>query len=327
MRGNLKHSFLPGVSALAAGSRTAMRRTFAWIAISACLLATPQIAVAADDRPAWPLALRAQMLRLGEVDWRMRIAATPRCPAIESGTGLLIDHAAAYSEAARPALARELRMGDLPQVAAVASGSPAQLAGIRPGDEIVSIGGVSMASAFAQAADPSLFAEDVMDRLAALPAARPAALVLRRGRAQLGRTVIPLALCASRAVIDTGSALDAYSDASHIAVTSALIDFTANDDELALILGHELAHVILHRASPESPVDAIAAEQDADILGALIARCAGYDPGRAVAFWPRFEAHDPLRGERLATHPSPLQREQRIQTAAATFACPIATMP
>ena len=166
-----------------------------------------------------------------------------------------------------------------------------------------------------------------MDRLAALPAGQAATLVVRRGRAQLRKSVVPLAICASRTMLDTGNSLDAYSDTSDVAVTAALIDFTANDDELALIVGHELAHVILHRPPGAPPANALAAEQDADVLGAHIASCAGYDAARAAAFWPRFETLDPMRRERLATHPSPGQREQRIRSAAAGFKCPISAQP
>jgi Zn-dependent protease with chaperone function len=298
-----------------------MRRLPLWTALLASLLTAAQPA-AASDPPHWPLALRAQMLRLTEVGWRLRLAATPRCPRLAADIGVSIDHAAAYPEPARAALMRELRLGDSPQVAAVASGSPAARAGIRPGDEVLSIQGADMSAALAQSADPALFADEVMDRLAALPPGRAATLVVQRGRAKLRKSVVPVAICASRTALETHGSLDAYSDSSDIAVTSALIDFTANDDELALILGHELAHVILHAAAGGQSADPLAAEQQADILGAGIARCAGYDMRRAAAFWPRFEAHDPLRRERLATHPSPGQRELRI--AAAGFACPIA---
>lgn len=302
-----------------------LRRSLAWLALLACLPAGAPDVLAAEPL-VWPLALRAQMLRLAEVDWRMRLAASPRCPALAAGIGVTIDHASAYPEPARAALARELRLGDRPQVAAVASGSPAALAGVRPGDEILSIGAAVMAKALAGSADPSLFADEVTDRVAALPVGAPVRMVLRRDRAQVGKTVVPVAICASRTLLDTGGALDAYSDTSDVAVTSALVDFTANDDELALIVGHELAHVILHRASGPS-ADPISAEQDADILGARIAHCAGYDVRRAVAFWPRFDAQDALRSERLATHPSPGQREQRIAAAAAGFSCPVTATP
>lgn len=312
----------PRRRALSDIARPALRRLTLAIAALASLLAGAPPAIA-SHAPAWPLALRAQMLRLAEVDWRLRLAATPRCPQIASGIGVAIDHAAAYPQPTRDILVRKLRLGDLPQVAAVVAGSPAARAGIRPGDELLSIGAATMASELEQSADPALFADEVMDRLAALPAGHPATLVLQRGRARLRKTVVPITICASRTMLDTGSALDAYSDAHDVAVTSALIDFTANDDELALIVGHEFAHVILHRAADARTGDPIAAEQEADILGSYIARCAGYDLGRGVEFWPRFAEHDLWRQERLSTHPSPDQREQRIHNAAASFTCPV----
>ena len=282
---------------------------------------------AADTANRGPLALRVQMLRLAEVDWRLRLAATPRCPRAASGIGVTIDHAAAYRPADRALLARTLQMGEMPQIAAVAPDSPADRAGLRSGDELLAIGDVRVAETLAQTADPALFAEDVMDRLADLPEGRPVSLVVRRGRASLRKSVVPVAICASRTMLETRGSLEAHSDSHDIAVTSALVDFTANDDELALILGHELAHVILEAAVDAPPAESLAAEQQADLLGAAIAHCAGYDMARAAAFWPRFEAQDALKRERLATHPSPGQREARIRSAATGFTCPIDNWP
>jgi Zn-dependent protease with chaperone function len=263
--------------------------------------------------------MREQMLRLGEVDWRIRLAAGNLCPQMASGIGVVVDHAAAYASPDGSAFTRSLRMGKMPQVAVVAAGSPAAQAGVRPGDELVAIGDTAMADLLAASRDPSLFAEDVMELLAALPPGLPATLILQRGKASLRKKIAPVAVCASRTMLDSGRSLAAYSDSRDLAVTSALIEFTANDDELALIVGHELAHVLL----PRAPGAQQQQESEADVFGARLAHCAGYDVARAADFWPRYRAQDLLARSRLPTHPSPERREEAIRAALPTFTCPV----
>lgn len=299
-----------------------MRKMLSWPALLLCLLpGFAQAAQSSQDR--WPLELRTQMLRLAEVDWRLRVAAVARCPRQSSGTGLWIDHARAYALTDRALVQRLLRLGERPQIAAVAEGSPAARAGIRPGDELVAIGSVTLADTLEQSADPALFAEQVMDHLAALPPQRPATLELRRGGTSLRKIVVPLPICAARTLLETHRSLAAYSDRRDLAVTSALIAFTANDDELALIVGHELAHVVLHGDTDFSGSKPLSMEQEADRLGAELAHCAGYDTALGAAFWPRYRQQDAQALERLPSHPSPELREESIRAALSGFACPV----
>ena len=270
-----------------------------------------------------PLALRAGMLRLAEVDWRMRVASKELCPRKASGIGLWLDHSSAYSTNDAQSLFRTLRLGGLPQVAAVASSSPAAKAGIRPGDEIEMISGMSMVDGLAKSPDPSLFVEDVMDFLATFDSGRPVKLVLRRGRTTLGKTVKPMPICAGRTVLVTDQSLEAHTDNKNIAVTAALVDFTANDDELALILGHEFAHVILSGEASTPTADSLSLERNADVLGSTIAHCAGYSMVRAHEFWQRFDAQDSFRQSRLTTHPSASEGEERMVSTSESVSCPV----
>jgi hypothetical protein len=295
-----------------------MRLLPAWMfALSSLTLAAP--CAGAHGEMARPLAMREQMLRLGEVDWRLRLAATDLCPQMASGIGVVVDHAAAYGSPDGSAFTRALRLGHLPQVAVVAAGSPAAKAGVRPGDELLAIGDTAMADLLAASPERTLFAEEVMELLAALPPGQPTDLIVQRGKASLRKKVVPVAICASRTMLDSGRSLAAYSDSRDLAVTSALIEFTANDDELALIVGHELAHVVL----PRAPGAQQQQESEADLFGARLAHCAGYDIARAADFWPRYRAQDELARSRLPTHPSPEKRVEAIRAALPTFTCPV----
>ena len=137
-----------------------------------------------------------------------------------------------------------------------------------------------------------------------------------------------------------------------IVFTQALIDKTKNEDELAFVLGHEMAHHLeghIHRqyqsaragaillggitaisgASPNTVESAqrIGAgigsrtyskdfELEADRLGALISITAGYDPVRGSAFFLRL----PDPGNRfLGSHPPNADRIENVRRASSGF--------
>jgi len=102
---------------------------------------------AALEKP-WPVVLRMAMQRVANVEWRLLKAAGDTCPTKAAAYGIVFDSLDAYAESDRAMVARALNASDLPQVAAVAKGSPAELAGIVVGDDLVAIDGVAVDVAF-----------------------------------------------------------------------------------------------------------------------------------------------------------------------------------
>jgi predicted Zn-dependent protease len=115
-----------------------------------------------------------------------------------------------------------------------------------------------------------------------------------------------------------------------IAVFEGILDVVQNDDQLATVLSHEIAHALAHHTSErlargefdKSGVGAIWSrafdrqeESEADHIGLFLMTFAGYDPAEAVRFWQRMQqvsgrAHVP---EILSDHPSDARRIRDLE--------------
>lgn len=301
----------------------------AWFLLAAFALPTP--AVAATD--SWPVALRRAIQRTATVEWRLRTAAARTCPAMAAGTGLVLDSLDAYDEDDRAMVSRLLWLADSVQVAAVAEGSPADVAGIRPGDAIVALDGRPLVTAGAQALDtpdgrPAALQE--MDALARLIPDAPVAVTLRSARTGAGaaeRTVqlVPQRTCAARVFVSTKNTLQAYTDGVTVIVTARLVDFTASDDELAILLGHEMGHILAHDVQGDTSARRM--EDRADIVGADLAACAGYDAKAAAPFWQRYEKTSLLHFIDIRTVSPGRERVRNVRNRPFPPHCPIKGIP
>ncbi|MBI5083850.1 MAG: M48 family metalloprotease [Acidobacteria bacterium] len=130
----------------------------------------------------------------------------------------------------------------------------------------------------------------------------------------------------------------------HVYVTRALMAFVQNDDELAIVLGHEMAHVDLRHcleryrysvamkkagARPAGElIDAVrsafaatytqAEESDADARGAHFAAQAGFNPRAGIGIFARMgQSTTPYTGgflyPYLETHPPTADRQRRLE--------------
>lgn len=272
---------------------------------------------------AWPRQFHSDIARLAEVEWRLREAAGGLCPELAPATGLKFDYRGAYPEEAWPVLEQVLGMGELPQVAAVVPGSPAQRAGIRPGDEIAAVNGKSTLAIAAASEDPDLLADTLEEHIATVPENTQLQFLVRRTGEEIAIALTPVTQCAARFVLKTGDGKDAYSDSSNIAMSTGMIRFMANDDELALIAGHELAHVVNRDGKAKGLGHRRRMEDAADALGAALAHCAGYDVALSLDFWARHRKNDLLRWFRAPSHRSPKSRRDRLAGLAGSLTCPI----
>ena len=105
-----------------------------------------------------------------------------------------------------------------------------------------------------------------------------------------------------------------------------MLAFLRNDDELAIVLGHELAHQILGHPPMRDADGLLAAfginageiwrrEAEADRLGLRLAAAAGYDLSAAIPFWRRYLRKYDWYPQLFRSHPSLKAREKIVREA------------
>ncbi len=99
--------------------------------------------------------------------------------------------------------------------------------------------------------------------------------------------------------------INAWITPENLTITTGMLYFIHNKDELAAVLGHEMGHYLLQHF--DLPGDSRIHEANADKFGVYLMLRAGYDVCSAEGIWIRFDDRygDPIITE---SHPSPAQR-------------------
>jgi predicted Zn-dependent protease len=143
--------------------------------------------------------------------------------------------------------------------------------------------------------------------------------------------------CEVRSRLARSSQTNAFADGRYAIMTTKLLGFVENDDELAVVLSHEIAHNLLGhpgRLDDEKVPHGIlrnfgknaarvrATEEEADRLSIKLLWAAGYNVNAAIPFWRRLYAkYDPIPIPKLLrTHPSIGARERMVNDVLAELA-------
>lgn len=293
---------------------------------------------------------RADYVRVYSIADRLRAANVELCPKRESSLGVMFESAADFPRDIRQSAREVWGMSDAPSVAWVGEGSPAETAGIRLRDVLVAVNGrpVRLGRRSGQQAFRVI-------RTAAKEG--EVTLELRRSAQPFVVRLTPVERCGYDFLMSDDSDINAFADGDTIFLTRAMLRFTRDENELALILAHELAHNSMrHIQAAEynqfmgalggTALDILATaaglntngaladvggelgammfsqefESEADYVGMYYLVRAGYSPDHVEEFWRRISVENPSGVTLAYTHPTHAERFLALPAARAEIA-------
>lgn len=285
----------------------------------------------------------AQSARLNNVAFRLTVANREDCrDAVGPRAGFN-----AISAADVPAATRELAIAALrldpqrPTIVAVADSSPAAKAGLAPGDIIASIDGSPA---------PSSDTRAWLSRHLSDSAGKPLRVEISRQDKTRVVSISPVVACSIPVFLADDSSANAFTDGKRIVVHSAILRISQNDAQLAIVVGHELAHVTMAHLDKRQQNAAVGAvggvaadvalavfgvytggaftraganagaiayaqdfEKEADYVGTYYAAKAGYDVTGAEQFWRALGQENPTSVAYAGLHPTTPERFVQMQ--------------
>lgn len=231
-----------------------------------------------------------------------------------------------------------LPVDELPTILMTTPGGPAEAAGLKAGDVITAVNGVPLS----HGADgkKAIFQETSQSK------GQPMRFSYLRSGVPGEAVVVPVISCDYPIRYIAADSINAVSDGKQVLIFSGVMRFTENDDELAEVMAHELAHNVeghielqKHNARKGAIIDAVIAaggvnthgkfakraflrysqdfENEADYVGLYFAARGGYNLDQAPMFWRRYAAEHPesIRNNFQAVHPSSPQRFTAMEKA------------
>lgn len=307
-----------------------------WALCILVALSTPATSVSShakisDDTQASLLALQRDDQRVADTAWRIAARNADSCPKIWAALGVSLQHVSQYAPAYRPAAQAAFGLHDnYPSILAVAKSSPASAAGLKPNDTLRAINGADLASKSGEQTTAASYdaVSAAMAALEALPEQQAAVLSVERGGQRFDVSVTPQNVCRSRVELAPGNAINANANGLVAQISGRLVNWVQSDDELALVIAHEIAHNLLDhhkRLSEKSALSGLATslglsgkaqrqmELEADRMGIIMAAGAGYNYKIAPDFWARLNSNAPLAAFLATTHPTTRARRENAQ--------------
>lgn len=228
------------------------------------------------------------------------------------------------------ALSRRYGVSEVLTVVFVLEGSPAEKAGLKARDLIVKANGISTTAKDA-----------VKEMLEKHSPEAPLQFDVRREGIPLSITVSPEKACKYPALISQQQIINAFADGERVLIARGMMSFARDDNELALVVSHEMAHNVMKHIEAKkqnmalgmladvlttiltrgqvsgsnfAQIGAMAYSQEfeaeADYVGLYIMTRAGLPIEDAPKFWRRMAAAHPanIRTNHAASHPSTAYR-------------------
>jgi len=236
-------------------------------------------------------------------------------------------------------------VGDAASISSIAPGSAADQAGVKAGDVVLSVNGWTPPVGKGAV-------DKLMEKLTAEGKfSMPLELVVRRGAEEVKLSMIPGQACDFRVRLSPDDVKNAYADGKNIVIYKGMMDFFRTDEEVALVVSHELAHnamkhidakktnamvgglvgLLLDVAAAAGGINtngdftrlgsnvgagvySVAFEQEADYVGLYFMANAGYKIDDAAGFWRRMATTNSKAITMKSSHPTTPERFIAIET-------------
>jgi hypothetical protein len=231
------------------------------------------------------------------------------------------------------------------QVSNVATGSPADLAGIKEGDVVQSVNG--WLAPYGKDG-PVKFSEKIKELG---KAGIPVNFIIRTNGEEKKIAILPTKACDFSVMLSPDDIKNAYADGKNIVVQKGMMDFFKSDEEVALVVSHELAHnsmkhidakkknamiggifgLLLDVAAAAGGVNtngdftrmasnagggaySVEFELEADYVGLYFMSIAGYKIDDAPNFWRRMATNNSASITMKSSHPTAPERFLALET-------------
>lgn len=238
----------------------------------------------------------------------------------------------------RPIAQQRLAFERRPGVSAVVPESPADKAGLRTGDLVLNVAGTPVA-------EGKYGANKLGALLKESQPGGPVRITVSRGGKEAVMPVSPVTGCAYPVYLAGENETNAFTDGSKIVIQRGMLTIASTDEELALVIGHELAHITAGHLRKKAgnqvagtfaglAVDLAAAaagvntkgaftragsdigrraysqsfEKEADYIGMYFAERAGYSTAGVERFWRKMADANPNAIYFAGTHPTSAER-------------------
>ena len=279
------------------------------------------------------------LVRLSDVAYPILTSNSDLCDnKVGSYFGMLIDSPKSAGKEYSESFKNLYGKSDDARITGIVKNSPAALADVKTGDVVKSIA----EKKFTDTSSKGI--AKMSETMREIAPGTPTVFRLVRNGLPLVVEVTPVKACDYPVAMLMDDTLNAFADGKAIYVTKGMMRFADSDNELALIVGHELAHNAMQHIPAKkknfwlgSIFDLIAAgygidtqnlfgkiganafsqefENEADYVGLYYIERSGYDISKAPTFWRRMAAENPgnIKNNYNSTHPSTSERFVRLE--------------